>query len=277
MKFKYWTLEEIDFLKVNYQHMTIPEIHELMPERTRKSIEWKVSDIGLKKEKKKIPIPIVDFAEKLCPIKVLTKLVKNPYPPFKKWKPIISKELFYILGVIMGDGSVTMIKQRRGYMYVISLGAIDKPFVDEVSDTLEKIGLHPYKHIEERKLPRKRLYRVRAQSKAFFIWFKTIDYRWILDADMGYIYSFLKGMYESDGSLDIGKKGIKVRIRNVNATLLLTIKKMLERLKYHPTFFTMKKDCLKSGRLYYAVNLNRKNEVKNFLKEINPCIARRAL
>lgn len=273
---KKWTEEEITLLKENYPTHTSRELNKLLLNRTKKAIEWKLGYMGIKKEKKIPNLPKVNLSEKLCSLTLINRLKNNPHPPIKKWESKISKELFYIIGVIMGDGCLTMSKARRGYSYIIRLEVTDKSFANKFYKTLKTIGLNPYYYTNKREFKKQSHY-VSAQSKSFFLWFKDIDYNWVLDTSTDMSYSFLKGVYESDGSLDISKKGVKARIRNTNGTLLLTIKYILEKLGFHPTFFTMNKNYLKSGKSYYAVNLNRKSEVKEFLEKIKPCIERKTL
>ena len=51
-----WTQEEIEFLKNNYRSMDYPELEEQL-HRTRKAIDCKVAQLGLKRKLKKPGIP----------------------------------------------------------------------------------------------------------------------------------------------------------------------------------------------------------------------------
>lgn len=52
-------------------------------------------------------------------------------PPLARWEPILSKELAYVLGALLGDGSVTISPQKG--IYRIQLTVKDYEFADRFS------------------------------------------------------------------------------------------------------------------------------------------------
>lgn len=276
--FDRWSEEEIQILHDNYQNKTVLQLATML-DRTKNGVEYKLSNEKIKKERKILQLPPECFESKLCRPFIIEKLEKTSATPHKPWVPVLTVDLFYILGILQGDGCVYMPKQTKGgYMYVISLGSTDESFANEFSKSLKKIGLSAWRYIENRKPPRKKMYYVRSQSKSFLKWYSALDYNWILNTKSEeYKLYFLKGVYESDGSFQTSKKYTRVRVRNISYPLITTVKKLLEELGYTPTLFKMGENCLKSKKPYYAASLNRKAEVYDFLRRINPCIERKAV
>lgn len=248
-----WTHYEIKLLKEKYPAKTDLELEKIF-KRKRATIRRQASTLGIK------------------------KLYRSPKI---EWQPTLSKDLFYILGVLEGDGYI-----EKNTPYKIALGATDKPFIEEFYLHLTKIGLVPSKksvYIEYPKyrfgsfLGKKPLFRLRVYSKAFTTWyFNTVSYEWIegFKTNKEYMFYFIKGVYESDGCFL--RKDWRIRIACTNKELLEILKKILEYYNYNPT---LSPDGYIRGRNkpYYQFNLNRKKEVISFLNEIKPCIARRAL
>jgi hypothetical protein len=207
------------------------------------------------------------------------KIKKTYRSPVIEWHPEESRALFYILGVLEGDGYV-----ERYTPYKIALGVTDESFVKEFYKALEMIGLKPSdkaiyveqpQHRKNSFEGRKQLYRLRVYSKSFSNWYWDIfDYGFILKNIFKeeYMLSFLKGMFESEGHLD--KKTLRARMGNTNKELLELCKIILENYGFHPTMILGSNE----GNLpYYYLTINRRLETTSFIDKINPCIERKAI
>lgn len=181
------------------------------------------------------------------------------------------KSLSYILGVLLGDGWV----YNSGYNYSICLENTKKLFCETFSRELKKLNLNP--GILRRK--RKSIWRTTATSKSFYIWFKSLNLSDIKEISAKYPIEFIKGFYESEGSLFINKssKGKYVYyypnlvMVNTREDLIHLTAELLLNLGFNPKI-NLRKPRLKHHKNIYALNVNRKEELIRFLNLIKPCI-----
>ena len=148
-------------------------------------------------------------------------------PPLARWIPKSSKELAYVIGVLLGDGSLYINNHR----YKIGLGVKDLEFAEIFSKNmarlLNKKVVKPYwnKSINT--------WVVVYTSKAFYIWYKQQN----LDTLKSYIeYSrdtvanFLRGLYDSEGNHYVYKKKYnQIRLCNNDKDLLRYVQHLLEK------------------------------------------------
>lgn len=73
-----------------------------------------------------------------------------------------SSSLAYILGVIMGDGYISVYKRKEGTHYKIGLNVKEKKFALEFLSELKQIGLNPNICFDS-----KSFYRVTSNNKVF--------------------------------------------------------------------------------------------------------------
>lgn len=246
-----WTKSDKKKLRKLYPYKTDKELEKIF-KRTAGTIRKQASELHIKKEN---------------------------HSPKITWNPSYSNELFYVLGVLEGDGYV-----ERKPPHKIALGVVDKVFIDEFKKSVCAIGLTPSKHcvsIEPPKIRttgfqnRKTLYRIRFYSKAFSNWYwNDFDYKLIIDnvSNEQRMFNFLKGIFESEGHLD--KKSFRSSIYNTNRELIDICKMILEHYQLHPTLILGSNN----GNLpYYRLSLNRINETKIFIEKIKPCLERKRL
>lgn len=242
--YKLWTKLEDEIIIKKYGIVPKEELLTLLPNRNWDTIKNRAFKYKIKRE--------------------------NYHGKPKEWIPIKSKYLFYVLGVIEGDGSV----YSNGGGYVIGLGATDKAFVEKFHSNIQQIGI-PIGEIKAKiKKPYRTVYTVATRCTAFGKWYKKLDYSWILQEmeNEEYMFSFIEGMYESDGSFH-NTRNISARISNTNRELLDSIKKILEHYKFSPLILTGKTPKKKD---YFTLYLCKKKEIKDFLtNKIDCCIKRR--
>lgn len=194
---------------------------------------------------------------------------------YHKWKevgnlvkPILkqSKEISYILGVILGDGWV----YKRGYTYMIGLEVKEKRFCEKFFKNLKIIKLNP-------KIFMSRGYwRTIAISKLFYKWFKGLKFEDIKTIAKKYPLEFLRGFYESEGSLSIVKSHEGryiyplIVIVNTKKSLILLTKNLLVNLNFNPTIIFRKPK--RPRKPIWALRLGKTKDVIRFLKLTKPSI-----
>jgi len=150
--------------------------------------------------------------------------IRRGSKPFSRWnKPNLepSPELSFVVGVILGDGSVYYTSRR----YNIRLDATDKSFVEEFSTCLAKVlkKEKPYRiQFKKPKGKRSPVWVVQARSRMFYEWFKSGKWR---EVARRFPREFLRGFYLSEGSFEINKH------RN-NTSAIKIYNKDLEKLRF---------------------------------------------
>jgi len=199
------------------------------------------------------------------------------------WKPKISEPLFYLLGVLKGDGDVSITPRKTGAHYKVELTSTDRCFVESFISTLKAIGLSHSGWIFTEKMKNKNwndAFKTRASCKIFLEWYKKTSLEWIQKnaTEAQFKLAFIRGMYESEGSLLNNNGYYAIEIINTNEKLLSIIKKFLEELGFHPTMRKAKRKKI-GGREHhkevYKIGMYREKEVKDLIKNIKPCIPRK--
>lgn len=183
-----------------------------------------------------------------------------------------SKDLAYILGVIFGDGHVSPDR--------IVMSVTDKPFADSFHQALERLGFRPTLKVDSvetlinRKpknahiMPTKDQYRVSACSREFVRWFQKLDFN-ILSAMFNsseLIVAFLRGFYESDGSVHEGY----LSFHNTDLPLLEFTQQLTDHLGFKFRIYETKH--LPSGKICYALTISAKPSIGRFLAIVKPCV-----
>lgn len=168
----------------------------------------------------------------------------------------------YVLGTLMGDGSVCSFVGKRYEqhrvnkkmrLYPVSLQCRDKPFAMEFCNALEIIGLHPKlygPYLRKAKLlpsgricMPKPIYMTRAYSKRLYEWYQQFNPKtnpdWLRNLESYLdtpekIRLFIKGFYESEGSVFNKKNTWRITFYNKNNILLKMIKRLLEKMNFMP-------------------------------------------
>jgi len=185
--------------------------------------------------------------------------------------PQPSPALGYVLGVLMGDGSVFVRKRRSGKRtYHVQLCVKDRKFAEKFAVALSRIGLNS----SMRYLKNKGCYQAQAMSKNLYEWYKSLCLAdgtpnmdrirsWIKDFES----QFICGFYESEGSIGFNKFGkLRMRMGNKRGGLLLMIQEILER-------YGVKSHLCGPGKYnYYDLVIYGDRRVSKLLVIIRPCI-----
>jgi intein-encoded DNA endonuclease-like protein len=184
-----------------------------------------------------------------------------------------SKDLAYILGVLVGDGWV-------GYRYSIGLGSTSKEFAESFANALKNIGLHPNIYLEPKEHFQKRspnandLWRVIAYSRQFYKWYKDLNLEKIKEVINGYEVDFVRGFYESEGSCRFRGNSPEVGIHNTNRDLIIFVSGLLTGMGFNLSLNVQRYSRLKPNRkdCFSLHVLGKREEKLKFLETINPII-----
>lgn len=155
----------------------------------------------------------------------------------------------YTLGVLFGDGYVfVQHKPSSGKRsYQVGLHVKDRLFADEFAEALRNIGLNPWIYTD-----RKGFHYVHATSANFYDWCKSFyldgkspDIKRLRSFIEGFELHFVRGFYESEGSISKHKTGeLRIRMANKCVELLKMVRDILaswgiDSRLYGNDFFTL--------------------------------------
>lgn len=182
---------------------------------------------------------------------------KRPSVPL----PRRSTELAETLGILLGDGNITQ------YQVKVTLGTKEYRYARYVQALLEKVfGIRP-SHIAIKN----KYHTVYFGSTRVTSWLKTkqgfVNHKvksqvlvpaWI-HSKKAYQKAFLRGFFDTDGSVYELRKGVQISFTNKSVPILQALQKMLEDLEYTPSRISANK-----------VYLTRKRDIEKFFSEVKP-------
>lgn len=206
---------------------------------------------------------------------ILSRLRKNRIPIRHRANPFkfstMNSDLAYLLGVRYGDGWV--IPNRFG------VGVKDEEFLNEIAKRLEGIGLNFRRYHEL----------IVVNSKDFATWLRSLKIQDLTNMLMNNQNkaAFVKGFYDSEGSLYTCKRGYHhIHIYNNSKPLLLIALEFLRGLQIFGRLY--KSDRI--GRRHWfrdryvtcqtvcwQVSIERQNDVRRFSETIGSSIPRKVV
>src|SRR3989338_4082896 len=262
-----WSRQEIEFLKKNHKKLRHKEMGEKL-DRSISSIWFKCHELGLVKDrwnKRKIIISLQTFEKrtgmtpsarnigipllKACEryfgslnnakkaAKLEIKLNRNILPHTAHSS---SKELAYIAGLILGDGSLRFQKSKERTSYVISFSSKDKDLMESFINSFKIWSNYKPKiyvrHDGWRTFPsgsnsyyHKNFCTQIGFQDAYFIikkfknnplycihFFHQKHYRWLL-----------KGLWDAEGSIRINNKSLRIHFANKDRRIINLYQYML--------------------------------------------------
>lgn len=197
--------------------------------------------------------------------KVALKLTARPFTPHP------SPALGYVLGVLLGDGSVYVRKRKSGKRtYCVQLGVKDKEFAEKFATALKKIGLNSsVPHLKS-----DGSYQAQAVSRNFCEWYKSLcsenglpDLNKIRSVIKKFDSQFVCGFYESEGSIGFHKFGkLRMRMGNRRRELLLMVQDILK-------CYGVKSHLCGPGKCnYFDLVVYGDERVNKLFAIIKPCI-----
>ena len=198
--------------------------------------------------------------------RIAAELIIKRLPESSK---ILTEDLGYILGVVYGDGHVS-VKQRR-----VMLGVTDKEFAEKFKETIERWSGFKARFLTKIQKPdiyiksRKLIYLTYIDSKEAAIFLKNFDRNILLDSTTKIKSAFLRGFFDSEGHVSnypISKSRV-IKGFNTNYDLIILVQNLLISLSIYPTIYTTKTCGIKSGDIgkpYYVLSICKKESIINF-------------
>lgn len=215
--------------------------------------------------------------------RTITKSIPNKN--YKKLTP----ERAYILGVMCGDGcifsGIAKKKQWEYYLYVVYLSVKDKDFIDEFIHCIKMVyGISPSIYFRKRsqknpkwsdiwtaKITRKEIYQDLATYK-FGTHNWRVPYEIKYSDDERIAAAFLRGFYDSEGSVLKGPRNFGISVVSTNLDGLQEIKELLKRLNIESSKIGVDKRH-KNHTFYFPIS--KKSSIITFLNKIGFSIKRK--
>lgn len=173
-------------------------------------------------------------------------------------------ELAYIAGVVWGDGTTCACGNGK---YVVGLQATRREFVEAFRLALIKLGFRADR-VCEIKSPRctnGRVYSTYCRCKPLYLFLR--DESKVVELAHQYPIQFLKGFYESEGTLVRTSTSVHCKVSNTKYRKAALVWDLIEKLG-----FKCKLSWDESIKCYHVRILGGRAEVKRFLTTISPCI-----
>lgn len=210
------------------------------------------------------------------------EIIINKIPKKSKF---LTKEKSYILGTLCGDGYIRI--QKSSHSYLVGLNVTDEDFADEFRKCLKKVyNLVPSKKFKKLKYTNycdnpKPQYIINLTSKLvvqdllqYLTSFKTKE--WSVPNQIKNSHKiiksyFLRGFFDSEGSISLKKKGhAHLQIYSINEKSLLIIKQIL--LKD----FDINTNIRFTSNNVLVLSTERYKDIKNFSDKIGFTIERKS-
>lgn len=171
-----------------------------------------------------------------------------------------TKELAEFFGIMLGDGSLSH------FQVVVTLGTKEDEYARYVCLLMEKI-FNAKPKIATRKKGYKDVY-IGSVKLSDWLLGEGLVYnkvesqvgvpKWIFQNN-DFMIAFVRGFFDTDGSVYQLKYGVQVSLTNKSLPLLFSLQDMLHRLEYKPS-------QVSSGKVY----ITNRSEILRFFKEIKP-------
>ncbi|GAH24903.1 unnamed protein product, partial [marine sediment metagenome] len=165
-----------------------------------------------------------------------------------------SPELRYLIGVVVGDGSITKI----GSDYAIRLSAKDEEFVVKFAKTLAIVNRRDSCYPIWRN--KRGLLVTTGRSKELYYFIKNVEYYEVIQT---YPHEFIEGFFDSEGSVSKTKKwnSWHITLSNTKLNLIELTQWMLDNIGIEARIYLDKKKGQKVAKTKWS---NDKDYYKNF-------------
>ncbi|MCX6747072.1 MAG: hypothetical protein NTU63_02965 [Candidatus Pacearchaeota archaeon] len=149
--------------------------------------------------------------------------------------PKVNKDIAYLLGVIDGDGSLSITERKRGgYHYLFRIYSGSKEYINYLKGLLGSLFLIDGRINRDKR--KKNSYYLRIENAAFFFYFANLgseigkkkvgNLPKIVETNKNYASAYLAGLVDTDGS--VYKKRIQFKQKRIN--LIKEVSKLCQRL-----------------------------------------------
>jgi len=207
---------------------------------------------------------------------------KGTHDPFNKTKRVNlspSPELAYIIGVYLGDASLS---QTARYQYRIRLKVVDRDFAESFENALKSIGANPRTGFEHNSGRTDRWW-IEVTNKELFMFLKGPKER-LFEIARVYPREFLRGFFDSEGSAIVYPNRVRVEASNYDLEVLELCKELLERLGIHSKIYKTKRKgqtVVIRGKEYqynsdlFTLRIYRQDSVYRYTVEVGFTIQRK--
>lgn len=174
--------------------------------------------------------------------------------------PKYSRDLAELFGILLGDGHITH------FQIWVTLGTKEAAYAEYVRLLLQNLfGGMP--RIAVRKTEYKDVYLGSTMATKWLFKEGLVANKVSSQVDVpawvftkkGYMQSFLRGFFDTDGSIYKLRHGAQISLTNYSLPLLCSLQKMLQLLRYHPS-------AVSGFHLY----LTRTSDIRRFFNEVKP-------
>ena len=181
-----------------------------------------------------------------------------------------TRDFCCLLGIIWGDGTIYSHSKNGSHCLRICCG-LDETLADECVGLLQKIGLHPHKHLDDYFVKRhptwKPIWGVTVYSKKFVEWLRELSLSKLQPyLDDGLVKAFWQGMYKAEGYLALQRGRRSLYIANTNKELTEWGAKALSELGFHPKLYIVIQRKYPNWKPLYRIALLRQAEIEEFLR-----------
>lgn len=178
-----------------------------------------------------------------------------------------SPTLSYVLGVLHGDGFLYYNPANNHHHILLSV--VDKPFAESFAAALRRLGLRAVIRRVPARGNAQAQWKVWSTSKRFSELWHRLSPNGRLDLGLTYERDFIRGFYESEGSIMFHRGSLELAIYNTNVTVLRRVQACVEARGFAPKWY---EKVPESGKQCGILCLHRSLEVKRFIAWVAPCI-----
>ncbi|MEK6792213.1 MAG: DEAD/DEAH box helicase [Nanoarchaeota archaeon] len=239
----------------------------------------------------------LDYFLKTCEICGVSKeryfehlrAIKTKGSKWPKWPLKLTGEIMWLAGITATDGCIVKSKDKEGNEYYkIKIGNKSKVMIDKIREIVRTFEIDPYIKFKDG------FYNLEFGSnlltnlfinlgivckrKSYDLYVSETIYS--LPSDL--IYSYLEGIFEGDGNLNIvkGKSHGMIRIFSASKQFIFGLHKLISRLGINNK---IRKDKIKPSKLIkkvsdgwmYCLQILRKEDLRKFFENI-PCFGEKA-
>jgi len=193
---------------------------------------------------------------------------------YNKLKLNVTPEFAFILGSILGDGCITIRKRDNRTMGQIELVTKDKDYAINFRDSLEEWSQTKCKLIFYRNV-----WHVWSYSLSIARCLRDFNPTNLLSLDDRIKSSFLRGIFDAEGSVDVQSK--KIIFANKSAKIINLVNNILESLKIEPKVYVRNSKIrfIDNRKLlpssYFVIQIGSKEKLKLFYESIGFSIKRK--
>lgn len=247
LSYKYWQNSEIKLLKERFPYLHKRKVIEFFPDRSFSSVQTKAIRLGIKKQ-----------------IRSEAVVINTGLNP----------NFGYILGSVLGDGNIAVWSENNGSKhYLTRLFVKDRDFRDEFVFHVQKLGAHSTKWFDRKR----KFYCAVVSSKMLYNHILNFNINKLLTADSKVQATFVRGFFDSEGSVTLSKKSNSclIRAKNKSIVLLQICQNILNLFGIPSTITVVRGSGFNPHGIYFALSVCSQESVSSFYRQVGFTIERK--